>query len=91
MRTPSALYSASASQISAKPASRAASKGSWNSQMPSPRLMVGPMYCSRPSVASDSRRAPAPNSSSGTAVTGPAAISQPISAASACASALRPW
>ena len=36
--------------------------------------IVGPMYCIRPSVVIDRRRAPAANSNSGTAVTGPSAM-----------------
>ena len=74
-----------------KPISRAVLNGSWKSHTPTANWIVGPMYCMRPSVVIDKRRAAAANSSSGTAVTGPRAMIHRFVGRSAAGKLPVPW
>ncbi len=83
-------YNSNAAQIRPKPMARPLSNASPNNNTPKASWMLGPMYWITPTVASLSRRAPAANSSKGTAVTTPAPISKLVCTAPPWPKALCP-
>ena len=74
----SAVKTTARARRAAKPMSRAAGSDSWKTKTPSRNCSVGVMYCRIPIVDRGTREAPAPNSSNGMAVIGPAAISSRV-------------